>query len=154
MPKGIERLLASGPVAEIRRAGYEPLEDDDLIEIAFANGALFNFDVGLQHATDIEIYEGAALERAFGHLRIEEPEAFRQIEKHWTFAPVDLPWAIGQTLTNPRRLIMTQPYRVEVGYAFDCGPKALALFGEADLMFVADLHDPEVASFALVETPL
>lgn len=154
MPKGIERLLAAGAIAEIRRAGYEPLEDDDLIEIAFHNGALFNFDVGLQHATDIEIYEGAALERAFGHLRIEEPETFKQIDKNWTTEPVDLPWAIGHALTNPRRLIMTQPYRVEVGYAFDCGARVLALFGEADLMFVADLRDPEIASFELVEAPL
>lgn len=150
----IADLIVAGPIQEIRRVGYEPFEGDDVIEIAFANGALFNIDIGHVGATGIEIYDGSCLERAYGHLRTEEPAAFANIARDWTSAPIPLDWAIGQTLTNPRRLFMTEPYRVEVGYVFDCGPRTLTLFGEADYLWVVELADPEIASFALVETPL
>jgi hypothetical protein len=147
-------LIAAGPIQEIRRVGYEPLQGDDVIEIAFANGALFNIDIGHVGATGIEIYAGSCLERAYGHLRTQEPAAFTNIARDWTSAPIPLDWAIGQALSNPRRLYMTEPYRVEVGYAFACGQRTLALMGEADYLWASDLADPEIAGFGLVEAPL
>ena len=104
---------------------------------------------------ELEVEEGAYLERAFGHLRAEDPDTFAGIERGWTREPLDLPWAIGQTLSAPRRLIMTQPYRVDVGYVFDCSGRRLALFGESDFIFAAALDDPDLADFALeVGAPL
>ena len=44
---------------------------------------------------------------------------------------------------------MTRPYRVEVGYAFACGGRDLALFGESDLIIAAALDDPDITAFAL-----
>jgi hypothetical protein len=115
---------------------------------------LFNIDIGFQGATGIEISPGSCLERAYSHLRTEEPKTFASIARDWTSAPMDLPWAIGRSLSNPRRLYMTGPYRVEVGFALDCGGRVLALFGEADYLWAADLADPEIASFGLAEAPL
>jgi hypothetical protein len=145
----VAALCAAGPIAEIARVGYAPFEDDDPLEIRFQSGALFHADVGFETASDIVLREGPLLEHAFGHLRTEEPDTFAAIARDWTREPIPLPWLVGHALANPRRLIMTQPYRTEVGYVFDIAGRALALFGESDLIFAAALDDPEIASFAL-----
>ena len=147
---GPEALCAAGAIAQIRRVGIPPFDIDDTIEIAFADGAVFNIDIGLQGATDIEIYEGLLLERAYGHLRTEEPETFARIARDWTHSAIEgVDWALGHTLTHLRQLSMTHPYRVEVGFVFACGARDLAIFGEADLIYIAALDDPEIASFQL-----
>jgi hypothetical protein len=142
-------LCAAGAIAEIARVGHAPFDEDDPIEIRFANGTVFHLDVGAMDATDIELGEGAYLEHAFGHLRTEDAQTFAGIARDWTRETLDLPWAVGQTLASPRRLTMTQPYRVDVGYVFACGGRELALFGESDLIFAAALDDPDIASFGL-----
>lgn len=147
---GPEALCAAGAIAGISRAGIAPFDTDDVIEIAFENGALFNIDIGLKHAADIEIYQGALLERAYGHLRGGEQDTYDRIARDWSSEPIEeLQWALGQTLSQPRRLIMTAPYRVEVGYAFACGGRDLAIFGEADLIHIAALDDEDIAEFKL-----
>lgn len=128
----IEALIKSGPVARIARVGYPPFEGDDSIEITFGNGAVFNIDIGFEGATDIVVRAGTLLEVAYGHLRSEDPAAFAAIERDWSSEDIDLPWLIGASLANPRRLAMTNPYRVDVGYVFDAGGRQFALFGEAD----------------------
>ena len=145
----IEKLISAGPVARIARVGHAPFEGDDPIEIAFANGAVFHIDIGIEAATDVRVGEGTLLEAAYGHLRTEEPATFAAIERDWTSEDMDLSWLIGATLANPRRLAMTQPYRVDVGYVFDAAGRQLALFGEADYIWAIDLADEEVASFNL-----
>lgn len=145
----IEKLISAGPVARIARVGHAPFEGDDPIEIAFANGAVFHIDIGIEAATDVRVGEGTLLEAAYGHLRTEEPATFAAIARDWTGEDMDLPWLIGATLANPRRLAMTQPYRVDVGYVFDAAGRQLALFGEADYIWAIDLADEEVASFNL-----
>lgn len=139
----IDTLVKAGPVARIARVGYAPLEGDDPIEITFASGAVFNVDIGFEGATDIVVREGTLLETAYGHLRIEEPAAFAAIERDWSSEDVDLPWLIGATLSNPRRLAMTNPYRVDVGYVFDVNGRQFALFGEADFITANELGDEE-----------
>lgn len=95
------------------------------------------------------------LEAAYGHLRSEEPATFAAIERDWTSEDMDLLWLIGATLTNPRRLAMTNPYRVDVGYVFDVSGHQFALFGEADYIWAADLDDKELEPFRLeVGVPL
>lgn len=145
----LDGLLAAGPIARIARVGHAPFGEDDPLEIAFESGALFHVEIGFETATDIVVGEGPLLEAAFGHLRTEEPDSFAAIARDWTQEALDLPWLAGKTLSNPRRLTMTQPYRVDVGYVFEAGGRQLALFGEADLIFAAALDDPEIASFAL-----
>ena len=145
----IEKLISAGPVARIARVGHAPFEGDDPIEIAFANGAVFHIDIGIEAATDVRVGEGTLLEAAYGHLRTEEPATFAAIARDWTSEDMDLSWLIGATLANPRRLAMTQPYRVDVGYVFDAAGRQLALFGEADYIWAIDLADEEVASFNL-----
>jgi hypothetical protein len=139
----IDTLVKAGPVARIARVGYAPFEGDDPIEITFASGAVFNVDIGFEGATDIVVREGTLLETAYGHLRIEEPAAFAAIERDWSSEDVDLPWLIGATLSNPRRLAMTNPYRVDVGYVFDVNDRQFALFGEADFITANELGDEE-----------
>ncbi|MEZ5959650.1 MAG: hypothetical protein R3C30_04385 [Hyphomonadaceae bacterium] len=139
----IERLLAAGAIARIARVGYAPFEGDDPIEITFANGAVFNVDIGFEGATDIQIGEGTLLETAYGHLRSEDSAAFAAIQRDWSSEDIDLPWLIGATLSNPRRLAMTNPYRVDVGYVFDVNGRQLALFGEADYITANELSDEE-----------
>jgi hypothetical protein len=145
----LEGLLAAGPVAAIARVGHAPFDEDDPIEIRFASGRLFHVEVGFESATDIRVGEGALLDAAFGHLRTADAETFAAIARDWSHEEIALPWLIGRALANPRRLTMTQPYRVEVGYVFDAGDQQLALFGESDLIFAAALDDPHIASFAL-----
>lgn len=142
-------LCEAGPIARIARVGYAPFEGDDPIEITFAGGKLFHVDVGFEAATDISVGEGTLFEHAYGHLRTEEPDTLAAIARDWTSEDIDLPWLIGAALTNPRRLAMTNPYRVDVGYVFDAGGRALALFGEADYITAAALDDPELEGFAL-----
>ena len=139
----IDTLVKAGPVARIARVGYAPFEGDDPSEITFASGAVFNVDIGFEGATDIVVREGTLLETAYGHLRIEEPAAFAAIERDWSSEDVDLPWLIGATLSNPRRLAMTNPYRVDVGYVFDVNGRQFALFGEADFITANELGDEE-----------
>lgn len=139
----IDVLLKAGPIARIARVGYPPFEGDDPIEITFADGAVFNIDIGFEGATDIVVREGTLLEVAYGHLRTEEPDAFKAIERDWSSEDLDLPWLIGATLTNPRRLAMTNPYRVDVGYVFDVSGRQFALFGEADFITANELSDEE-----------
>ncbi|MEQ1493389.1 MAG: hypothetical protein ABL932_22865, partial [Terricaulis sp.] len=115
----IDDLLKAGAIARVARVGYPPFEGDDPIEITFASGAVFNIDIGFEGATDIVVREGTLLETAYGHLRAEEPAAFAAIERDWSSEDIDAAWLIGATLTNPRRLAMTNPYRVDVGYVFD-----------------------------------
>ncbi|PZO52004.1 MAG: hypothetical protein DCF16_10500 [Alphaproteobacteria bacterium] len=145
----IGALTDAGPIARIVRVGHAPFEGDDPIEITFADGRVFHIDIGIEAATDIRIGEGTLLEAAYGHLRSEEPEIYAAIARDWTSEDIDLPWAIGATLANPRRLAMTDPYRVDVGYVFDAGGRQLALFGEADYIWAADLADEELEGFRL-----
>jgi hypothetical protein len=145
----IEALTEAGPIARIARVGYPPFEGDDPIEITFASGAVFSIDVGFESATDINVRAGTLLETAYGHLRKEDPEAFAAIERDWSSEDIDLPWLIGATLKNPRRLAMTNPYRVEVGYVFDANGREFALFGEADYITANELNDEENENFGL-----
>jgi hypothetical protein len=145
----VDALLAGGPVARIARVGHAPFDEDDPLEITFESGAVFHIEVGFESATDIVIGEGPLLEAAYGHLRKEEPDSFTAIARGWTQEALDLPWLEGKTLANPRRLTMTHPYRVDVGYVFDAGDRQLALFGESDLIFAAALDDPHIESFQL-----
>src|SRR5688572_10006237 len=101
--------MAAGPIAEIARVGYTPFDDDDPIEITFASGAVFHADVGFEGATDVQIRAATLLEHAYGHLRTEEPDTFAAIERDWTRESIDLPWAVGHSFKNPRRLAMTHP---------------------------------------------
>jgi hypothetical protein len=145
----IARLVAAGPIAEIARVGHAPFAGDDPIEITFANGAVFHIDVGFEGASDIRVSEGTLLDGAYGHLRTEEPATFVGIARDWTRETIDLPWVIGKTLSDPRRITMTEPYRLDVGYAFDLGGRRLALMGEADFIWAIALDDPEIADFGL-----
>jgi hypothetical protein len=142
-------LIAAGPIARLARVGHAPFEGDDPIEITFANGRVFHIDIGVQAATDIQIGEGPLLEAAYGHLRTEEPQTFAAIARDWSSEDLDLPWLTGATLANPRRLAMTNPYLVDVGYVFDAGGRQFALFGEADYIWAADLADEELEEFRL-----
>lgn len=146
----IQALCDAGPIARIARVGYAPFEGDDPIEITFANGKVFHVDIGFEAATDIRVGEGTLLEAAYGHLRTEEPDTFAAIVRDWSSEDMDLPWLIGATLSDPRRLTMTHPYNVEAGYVFTAGVRELALFGEADLIFAFALDDPSIESFGLV----
>lgn len=137
----IEALIQAGAIARIARVGYAPFEGDDPIEITFESGAVFNVDIGFEGATDITVREGTLLETAYGHLRAEDPNTFAAIERDWGSEAVDLPWLIGAKLSNPRRLAMTNPYRVEVGYVFEAGGREFALFGEADYITANELSD-------------
>ncbi|GAM97233.1 hypothetical protein U91I_00858 [alpha proteobacterium U9-1i] len=148
-PSIIEKLCAAGPITSISRVGYAPFKGDDPLEIFFESGAVFYVDIGFEGATDIDVGEGPLIEHAYGHLRAEEPATFAAIERDWGHETLDLPWLEGASLTNPRRLIMTNPYRVDVGYVFDAGGKQLALFGEADWIWAIALDDPEITQFAL-----
>jgi hypothetical protein len=145
----IRALCDAGPIARIARVGYAPFGGDDPVEITFAGGAVFNIDIGFEGATDIVVREGSLLASAYGHLRTEEPAAFAAIERDWSSEDIDLPWLIGATLSNPRRLAITNPYRVEVGYVFDANGRQLALFGEADYITANELDDEENESFGL-----
>jgi hypothetical protein len=145
----ILKLTRAGPIAEIARVGHAPFEGDDPIEIMFVSGALFHIDIGFEAATDIQVGEGPLLEAAYGHLRAEEPETWTNIARGWSREALVVSWAIGQTLSSPRRLAMTNPYRVDVGYVFRCGDRDLALMGEADFIWATALDDPELAAFGL-----
>ncbi|GIK48634.1 MAG: hypothetical protein KJZ75_05120 [Hyphomonadaceae bacterium] len=145
----VHALCAAGPIARIARVGHAPFDEDDPIEITFADGRVFHVDIGVEAATGIMIREGPLLEHAYGHLRTEEPDAYAAIARGWGSGDIDLPWLIGARLERPHRLVMTQPYRVEVGYVFSVGERELALFGEADLIFAAALDDPYIESFKL-----
>ncbi|MGE0742993.1 MAG: hypothetical protein AB7O98_16775 [Hyphomonadaceae bacterium] len=143
-------LCAAGPTARVARVGHAPFEDDDPIEITFASGRIFHIEIGFEGATDIRIGEGPLLDAAFGHLRTEEPDTFAAIARDWTSDDMDLPWLAGAALSHPRRLAMSHPYRVDVGYVFDANGRQLALFGEADLIYAAALDDPEIEAYRLV----
>jgi hypothetical protein len=145
----IGELIKAGPIARIARVGYAPFEGDDPIEITFTSGAVFNIDVGFEGATDIVVRAGTLLESAYGHLRTEDPDTFAAIERDWSSEDIDLPWLIGATLANPRRLAMTRPYRVDVGYVFEANGRAFALFGEADYINANELSDEENEAFGL-----
>lgn len=152
MNEGVAKLVAAGPIANVWRVGHAPFDVDDPIEIEFASGAVMHVDVGHMDATDAIIHDGPLIESAFGHLRNEDPDTWAGLVRDWTREPIDLPWLIGATLSKPRRLAMTRPFRVDVGYSFDAGTRTLALFGEADLIFIAALDDPQIASYGLEES--
>ena len=145
----IRALVEAGPISRIARVGHAPFGGDDPIEISFANGQLFHIDIGFEGATDISVREGALLDHAYGHLRTEEPQTYANIARDWTSDDIDLPWLIGASLTNPRRLAMTNPYRVDVGYVFSANGRDVGLFGEADYIWAAPLDDPELEEFRL-----
>jgi len=145
----IEKLISAGPITCIARVGHAPFEGDDPIEITFADGRVFHIDIGIEAATDVRVGEGTLLEAAYGHLRTEEPATFAAIARDWTSEDMDLPWLIGAALSNPRRLAMTEPYRVDVGYVFDAGGRQFALLGEADYIWAIDLADEELEQFRL-----
>jgi hypothetical protein len=145
----IRALCDAGPIARVARVGYAPFGGDDPIEITFASGAVFNIDIGFEGATDIVVRAGTLLDSAYGHLRDEEPAAFTAIERDWSSEDIDLPWLIGATLANPRRLAMTNPYRIEVGYVFDANGHKFALFGEADYITANELGDDQNEGFDL-----
>lgn len=154
MDEALQKLMDAGPIARITRVGHAPFEGDDPIEIFFANGAVFHIDIGFEGATDIVIREGALLDHAYGHLHAEEPDTYKAIARDWTHEDMDLPWLIGASLKHLRRLRMTNPYRVDVGYVFDAGGRDFALFGEADYITATTLDDPELESFRLAISPL
>jgi hypothetical protein len=145
----IEALVKAGRIARIARVGYAPFEGDDPLEITFASGEVFCIEVGFDSATDIVVRAGTILENAYGHLRIEDPDTFASIARDWGSEDIDLPWLIGATLTNPRRLAMTNPYRVDVGYVFDAGGRQFVLWGEADYITANELSDEENENFRL-----
>jgi hypothetical protein len=145
----IDRLVAAGPIARIARVGHPPFGGDDPIEITFASGSVFSVDIGFEGATDIVVREGPLIEHAYGHLRREDPGAFAAIERDWSSEDIELPWLIGATPANPHRLVMTNPYRVNVGYVFDAGGREFVLFGEADYISAGELHDPAFAELRL-----
>ena len=145
----IDALIRAGAIGRIARVGHPPFEGDDPIEITFASGAVFSVDIGFEGATDIVVREGTLLETAYGHLRSEDPNTFAAIERDWESEDIDLPWLIGATLANPRRLAMTNPYRVDVGYVFDAGGRQFVLFGEADFITANELGDEENESLRL-----
>lgn len=145
----IDALMKAGAIARIARVGYPPFQGDDPIEITFASGAVFSIDIGFEGATDIDVREGTLLEVSYGHLREEDANAFAAIERDWGSEDIDLPWLIGATLANPRRLAMTNPYRVDVGYVFDVAGRQFALFGEADYIAANELNDEENEGFRL-----
>ena len=142
-------LIEAGKLARIARVGHAPFDGDDPLEIFFESGAVFHVDIGVENATNVKVGEGPLLEAAYGHLRSENPDAFNAIARDWGHEDLDLPWLIGAALTNPRRLYMTQPYRVEVGYVFDAGDRTLALFGEADWVWANALEDSENEALGL-----
>lgn len=146
----IEALTKAGPIARIARVGHAPFDIDDPIEIAFVSGAVIHIDIGFEAATDIIVREGPLLDYAYGHLEIEEPDTYAAIVRDWEYEKIDLPWLIGAGLDNPRRLTMTSPYSVDVGYVFSVNGRKFALFGEADVIHAAALDDPELKSFKLV----
>ena len=145
----VEALIKAGAIARIARVGYAPFEGDDPIEITFESGAVFTVDIGFEGATDLVVREGTLLEAAYGHLRTEDPKAFAAIERDWGSEDIDLPWLIGARLTNPRRLAMTNPYRIDVGYVFDANGRELALFGEADYITANELSAEANEQFRL-----
>lgn len=149
MQQMAQRLCAAGAIKRIARVGHAPFGGDDPIEITFANGEVFTIEVGFEAATDIQILEGTLLDNAYGHLRTEEPETYASIARDWSSEDMDLPWLIGATFANPRRLAMTNPYRVDVGYVFDAGGRQCGLFGEADYIWATDLADEELEQFRL-----
>ena len=149
MTEIIAKLIAGGPIARIARVGHAPFDGDDPIEIFFSSGAVFHVDIGLEGATNIKVGEGPLLDAAYGHLRAEEPDTFSAIARDWGHEDIELPWLLGATLSNPRRLFMTNPYRVEVGYVFNAGGKEFALFGEADWIWAIALDDPENEGLSL-----
>ena len=146
----IEALVAAGPIARISRVGHAPFDIDDPIEIAFTSGAIMHIDIGFEGATDIIVREGTLLDYAYGHLETEEPDTYAAIVRDWEHEEIDLPWLIGAALANPRRIAMTSPYSVDVGYVFSANGREFALFGEADLIHATALDDPEIESFKLV----
>lgn len=151
----IRALCEAGPIARIARVGHAPFGEDDPLELTFASGAVFCVDVGPEGASDIAVREGTLLERAYGHLHAEAPTAFAAIARDWSHETIDLPWLMGMSLSRPRRLTMTHPYRLDVGYAFAAANRDFALFAESDLIFAAALDDPEIESFKLeVGAPL
>lgn len=145
----VHALTQAGKIVRIARAGHAPFEGDDPIEITFESGAIFTLEIGVQGATDLRIIEGTLLESAFGHLRSEEPDTFAAIARDWTDEELELPWLIGATLSNARRLAMTQPYRVDVGYVFDANGRQIALWGEADYITANELSDEANEGFGL-----
>ena len=149
MKPDVLKLVEAGPIASVARVGHAPFDQDDPIEFTFANGAVIHIDVGLTGASDIEVHAAPLLEHAYGHLRGEEPATWAAIARDWTREAIDLPWLIGATLANPRRLAITEPFRLDVGYVFDAGGHELALFAESDLIFLTALDDPSIASFQL-----
>ena len=137
----IDALVTAGPIARIARVGHAPLDGSDPIEITFTDGRVLHIDIGFEGAADVRVGEGVLLEAAYGHLRTEEPQAFDVIARAWTSEDIDLPWLIGARLANPRRLAMTNPYRVDVGYVFDANGRQFALFGEADYITANELNN-------------
>lgn len=142
--------LCSSPIKLVERVGFEPLDDDDAIEITLASGAILHVDIGLEHATDVVLYAGPAFSRYYDHLLEEEPLTFTESLEQWRRAPAEgAQWLIGKRLSAPRRLDMTEPYHATVGYAFDVHGQTLALFGIDDLILIGAFDDPGLARFAL-----
>jgi hypothetical protein len=149
MALSIHALCDAGRLVRIARVGRPPLDDDDAIELTFESGAVFHIDTGPVGASDIAIRNGPLLAHAFGHLAHEEPETWAEIAGDWTYLDIMLEWMKGARLSHPRRLAMTTPYRLDVGYAVTVNGRELALFAEADLIFAAALDDPSLAGYGL-----
>ena len=92
-------------------------------------------------ATLISLGRDVCLIPLYTPLRTDEPDAFKAIERDWGSEDIDLPLLVGATLTNPRRLAMTNPYRIDVGYVFTANGRDFALFGEADYITANELND-------------
>jgi hypothetical protein len=149
MALSVHALCDAGRLVRIARVGRPPLDDDDAIELTFESGAIFHLDTGPVGASDIAIRSGPLLDHAFGHLLQEEPESWAEISGDWTYLDITPEWAQGGRLSHPRRLAMTKPYRLDVGYLVTVNSRELALFAEADLVFAVALNDPSVAGYGL-----
>ena len=151
-------LCAAGVLAAVRRVGLPPLEGDSELELDFLSpggGSTFSLTIGPVGAGDVHIQKGRLLDLAYAHLAAEAPEDYAKTAAAWSHA--DEPsaaWAIGATLSDPRRLQMTYPYSEIVGFSFVCIRAGeiigrLALIGEADFLYAAELGSPELAGYAL-----
>jgi hypothetical protein len=151
-------LCEAGVLVSVRRSGFEPVawKEEVDIELAFEGGRTFNVTTArANHANDIWIREGVALELDYDHLRVEDPEHFAETVAAWKLMPEpDADWAIGATLHRPVRVEMTKPYTLTVGFAFDCerDGKAvgrLVMFAEADVLFIVREDHPEALKHEL-----
>jgi hypothetical protein len=151
-------LCAAGVLTAVRRVGLPPLGGDSELELDFLSpggASTFSLSVGPVGAGDVHIRKGRLLDLAYAHLAAEAPEDYANTAGAWSHADeLCAAWAIGAALSDPRRLQMTYPYAEIVGFSFLCTRageivRRLALIGEADFLYAAELGAAELAGYAL-----